>query len=156
MSERRPPKKRKIGIATQVFIGLGLGLFVGVFFGEKVAFLKIGGDAFIALLQITVILYVMVALITSLGRLTLEDAKKLGLQGGSILLVLWAVGLIVVLLSPLAFPIGRPHRFSASVRSKRLSLSTFSSSISRQTYFHRYPTQSSRRSSSSASCSVWR
>jgi Na+/H+-dicarboxylate symporter len=53
-----------------------------------VSFLKIGGDPFIALLQITVIPYVMVALIISLGRLTLADAKALGLQGGSILLVL--------------------------------------------------------------------
>jgi Na+/H+-dicarboxylate symporter len=104
MRAQRSLKKRKIGIATQVFIGLGLGLLVGVFFGEDAAFLKIGGDAFIALLQITVIPYVMVALITSLGRLTLADAKALGLRGGSILLVLWAVGLIVVLLSPLAFP----------------------------------------------------
>ena len=94
----------KIGIATQVFIGLGLGLLVGVFFGEKVGFLKIAGDAFIALLQITVIPYVMVALITSIGRLTLADAKALGFRGGSILLVLWAIGVMVVLLSPLAFP----------------------------------------------------
>ena len=104
MRAERSRKKRRIGIATQVFIGLGLGILVGVFFGEDAAFLKIGGDAFIALLQITVIPYVMVALITSLGRLTLADAKALGLRGGSILLVLWAVGLVVVLLSPLAFP----------------------------------------------------
>lgn len=104
MNERHPKQRRRLGIATQVFIGLGLGILVGVFFGDKVALLKIGGDAFIALLQITVIPYVMIALITSLGRLTLEDAKSLGLKGGSILLVLWAVGLVVVLISPLAFP----------------------------------------------------
>lgn len=104
MNAPPPAKKRKLGIATQVFIALGLGLLVGVFFGEEVAFLKIGGDAFIALLQVTVIPYVVVALITSLGRLTLADARSLGLKAGSILLVLWAVGLMVVLLSPLAFP----------------------------------------------------
>lgn len=101
-SETKP--KRNLGIATQVFLGLGLGLLVGVFFGEEAAFLKIGGDAFIALLQITVIPYVMVALITSLGRLTLDEAKTLGLKAGSVLLVLWAVGLAVVLVSPVAFP----------------------------------------------------
>ena len=104
MSAETPRKRRRIGLATQVFIGLGFGILVGIFFGEEVAVLKIGGDAFIALLQITVIPYVMVALITSLGRLTLADAKALGLKGGSILLVLWAVGVVVVLLSPLAFP----------------------------------------------------
>ena len=95
---------RRISLATQVLIGLGLGLLTGLFFGEEVAFLKLGGDIFIAALQITVIPYVMVALITSLGRLTLDEAKALGLKAGVVLLVLWVIGLIVVLASPLAFP----------------------------------------------------
>ena len=104
MNTAAPVRRRRISLATQVFIGLGLGLLVGVFFGEEVAFLKIGGDIFIAALQITVIPYVMVALITSLGRLKLDDAKALGLLAGAVLLVLWAIGLTVVLASPLAFP----------------------------------------------------
>ena len=98
----KPP--RRLGLPTQVFIGLGLGILVGIFFGEEAAFLKIGGDIFIALLQVTVIPYVVVALITSLGRLTLDDAKALGLRAGGVLLVLWAIGIVVVLASPLAFP----------------------------------------------------
>ena len=55
MSATTSVQRRRIGTATQVFIGLGLGILVGLFFGEKVAFLQIGGDIFIALLQITVI-----------------------------------------------------------------------------------------------------
>jgi Na+/H+-dicarboxylate symporter len=35
-----PRRKRRLGIATQVFIGLGLGIVVGVFFGEEAAFLN--------------------------------------------------------------------------------------------------------------------
>ncbi len=96
--------KRRIGLATQVFIGLGLGIITGIFFGEEVAFLKLFGDAFIGLLQITVIPYVIVALITSIGRLTIDEVKNLSIKAGSILLLLWAVGLAVVLLSSLAFP----------------------------------------------------
>jgi len=95
MSTAVEPRRRRLGIATQVFIGLGLGLLVGLFFGEKAAFLKVGGDVFIAALQITVIPYVVVALITSLGRLTLDQAKALGLKAGGVLLVLWAIGLTV-------------------------------------------------------------
>jgi proton glutamate symport protein len=104
VSEHAPRQRRKLGIATQVLIGFGLGVGAGIFFGEGVAFLKIGGDAFIALLQITVIPYVMVALITSVGRLTLSDAKALSMRAGSVLLLLWALGVAVVLLAPLAFP----------------------------------------------------
>jgi len=104
MSSVQPRKNRRPGLATQVFIGLGLGILVGVFFGEKVAFFKIAGDGFIALLQMTVIPYVVVALITSLGRLTLADARELGIRAGSVLLVLWLIGLVVVFLTPLALP----------------------------------------------------
>lgn len=99
-----PVRRKRLGIASQVFIGLALGVVAGVFFGEEVAFLKIGGDAFIALLQITVIPYVVVALITSIGRLTLDDVKRLAIRGGSILSVLWAIGLVVIFLTPLVLP----------------------------------------------------
>jgi hypothetical protein len=58
----------------------------------------------IGALQITVIPNVMVAPITSLGRLGLGDAKLPGLKAGSVLLLLWAIGLSVVFLAPLAFP----------------------------------------------------
>jgi Na+/H+-dicarboxylate symporter/ABC-type amino acid transport substrate-binding protein len=99
-----PPQKRRLGLAEQIVIGLVLGVAAGVFFGEKVGFLKVAGDAFIMLLQVTVIPYITVSLITALGRLTLKDAKLLGLKAGSVLLLLWGVGLAVVLLGPLAFP----------------------------------------------------
>jgi Na+/H+-dicarboxylate symporter len=42
--------------------------------------------------------------ITSLGRLTIDDAKALAVKAGAVLLTLWAIGLIVILSSPLAFP----------------------------------------------------
>jgi Na+/H+-dicarboxylate symporter/ABC-type amino acid transport substrate-binding protein len=104
MSSTQPGPRRRISVATQVFIGLGLGLFVGLFFGERVVWLRVGGDIFIGALQITVIPYVMVALITSLGRLDLRDARNLALKAGSVLLLLWAIGLSIVFLAPLAFP----------------------------------------------------
>ena len=98
------PQNRRLGLAEQIMIGLVLGVAAGVFFGEKVGFLKVAGDAFIMLLQVTVIPYITVSLITALGRLTLKDAKLLGLKAGSVLLLLWVIGLAVVLLAPLAFP----------------------------------------------------
>lgn len=101
---KEPRKKSRFGLAEKVLVGLVLGLAVGVFFGEMAGFLKIAGDAFIMLLQITVIPYIMVSLITALGRLSIEDTKSLGLKAGGILLVLWGVGLAVVLVTPLAFP----------------------------------------------------
>jgi Na+/H+-dicarboxylate symporter len=99
-----PTKKRRLGLAEKVLIGLVMGVAVGVFFGERVGFLEIGGQAFIMLLQMTAIPYILVSLITALGRLSLGDAKMLGVKAGTILLGLWGVGLVIVLVSPLAFP----------------------------------------------------
>jgi Na+/H+-dicarboxylate symporter len=61
------PPKRRLGSGEKILIGLVLGLAVGIFFGEMTAILKIAGDAFIMLLQITVIPYITVSLITALG-----------------------------------------------------------------------------------------
>lgn len=91
-------------LAEQVLLGLVLGIAAGVFFGEMAEPLKTVGDAFIMLLQVTVIPYIVVSLITALGQLTIDDAKKLGRKAGSVLLVLWGIGVVVVLLTPLAFP----------------------------------------------------
>jgi Na+/H+-dicarboxylate symporter len=85
-------------------IGLVLGIAAGVFFGELAHALKTVGDAFIMLLQVAVIPYIVASLMTALGRLTLDDAKKLGLKAGGVLLVLWGIGVVVLLLTPLAFP----------------------------------------------------
>jgi len=91
-------------LAERVLIGLILGIAAGVFLGELAHAVKIVGDAFIMLLQVAVIPYIVVSLITALGRLTFDDAKKLGLKAGGVLLVLWSIGVAILLLSPLAFP----------------------------------------------------
>ncbi len=63
---RKPP----LSLATKIFLGLGLGIVVGVFFGEQVAFLNLAGEAFIQLLQMAVIPIVALSLIDGLGRLS--------------------------------------------------------------------------------------
>ena len=97
---RRPP----VPLATQILLGLVLGVCAGLFFGEIVAPLKLIGDVFIKLLQVTVIPYIVVALITGLGRLNYEEVRQLAIKGGSVLLLLWAVAIVLVLLLPLSFP----------------------------------------------------
>ncbi|MDJ0895624.1 MAG: cation:dicarboxylase symporter family transporter [Alphaproteobacteria bacterium] len=91
-------------LATQVLLGMLLGIAAGAFFGEEVAFLKVGGQAFIMLLQMTVIPYMTVALMVGIGQLTYADAKRLALSGGAVLVILWGIGLTLVFLSPLAYP----------------------------------------------------
>ena len=61
----------------RVILGLILGIFAGLFFGELLEPLKIAGDIYIRLLQMTVLPYVIVSLIAGLGQLDARLARLL-------------------------------------------------------------------------------
>jgi len=97
------PNKR-LSLSTKILIGLALGVLTGLFLGEPAGRLKIAGDIFVGLLQMTVLPYVMVSLIAGLGRLDFHEARRLALRGGLVLAGLWTVALATVAVFPLAFP----------------------------------------------------
>jgi Na+/H+-dicarboxylate symporter len=84
-----------------VIVSLVLGVIAGIFFGEPMGELEILGDAYIKLLQMTVIPYIMVSLIGGLGRLDMNMAKRIGLRGGGLILFLWLLTLLTLLFLPL-------------------------------------------------------
>jgi Na+/H+-dicarboxylate symporter/ABC-type amino acid transport substrate-binding protein len=98
-------KRARLSLSRQVLLGLLLGIAVGIFFGEMVGWMKIVGDIFIKLLQITVIPYISFSLITGLGELNYEVVRRLALKGGGILLLVWAIAIVIVVLMPLSFPV---------------------------------------------------
>ena len=53
-------KKRRPGLGTLVLIGFGLGIACGLFFGEIAVVFEPVGRAYIRLLQMAVIPYIMV------------------------------------------------------------------------------------------------
>ena len=97
-------KKPRISLANQVLLGLVFGVLAGVCFGEMVAPLQWFGDAFIKLLQMTIIPYIVVSLITSLGSLSYEQAKSLGIEIGKFMLLLWGLGLVAMYSVTWMFP----------------------------------------------------
>ena len=94
-------ENQPLSLAAKIMIGLGLGLAVGLFFGEWVSPLEVIGRA---LLQMAVLPYVMVSLIAGLGKLKLSDARLLASKGGMLVLLLWGVSLALVFLLPFSFP----------------------------------------------------
>ena len=98
------PTRRKLSISTQVVLALLLGVLVGLFFGEHIAFLQHVGKAFILLLQMTVLPYIVLSLMTGLGNLSYEQVKTLALRVGTLLVISWGLAFLVILLMPLAFP----------------------------------------------------
>ena len=90
--------------SRKILVGLLSGLALGLFAGELVAPLKVVADGFVKLLQMTVLPYVTLSIITSLGALDATQAKRLGLRVGAVLIGLWVVALAFASLFPLAFP----------------------------------------------------
>jgi Na+/H+-dicarboxylate symporter len=91
-------------LSTRILLGLGLGVAAGLFFGEAMSALEVVGDAFLRLLRMTVMPYVMVSLVVGLGRLDYAQARSLAVWGGGLLLLLWAISFAMVAVMPLAFP----------------------------------------------------
>jgi len=90
--------------SRKILVGLALGILVGLFFGEHALALKWAADGFVKLLQMTVLPYVTVSIIESLGSLDAADARRLGLRAGAVLVALWIVALTFAMLVPLTFP----------------------------------------------------
>lgn len=76
MTEDKFPKPR-MGLSGKILLGMVLGIPVGIFFGEEVAFLNFLGEAFVQLLQVSILPFVLVSLIVGPGKLNYEQALAL-------------------------------------------------------------------------------
>ncbi len=109
-----------------MLLGLILGALLGIVFGELVGFLDIVADGYVQLLQMTVLPYVTISLVSGLGSLTFRQAKLLVTKVGSLLLVLWAMAFAILFAMPSPFHPGRRRVFSAAPSYKPTRSSIFS------------------------------
>jgi Na+/H+-dicarboxylate symporter len=79
-------------------------MMVGIIIGEMAAFLQTIGQAFILLLQMTLLPYITLSLITGLGHLSYQEVKILVLKVGGLLVGSWMVAFAAILLIPFTFP----------------------------------------------------
>ena len=81
-----------------------LGLFAGIFFGENAAVIVFVGKAYIGLIQMPILLYMVISLLLGIGSLSYEKAGILAITGGIVLVASWFLAFTIVFLMPLAFP----------------------------------------------------
>jgi len=96
--------KRPLTLSTKILIGLFLGVITGLFLGDYAYPFDYIGQAFIGLLQMTVLPYIVFSLMMNIGRLSLDTGRQLINNGMKVLAVLIVFGLINLLILPLAFP----------------------------------------------------
>jgi Na+/H+-dicarboxylate symporter/ABC-type amino acid transport substrate-binding protein len=101
-------------MSRNILLGLFGGIAVGLFFGEHAAILDWPARAFIQLLQVTVLPYIVTSLITGIASGTPAQARRLAGRGGMALLLLWVIGLTLVVVSPLALPPEKGGAFYAT------------------------------------------
>jgi Na+/H+-dicarboxylate symporter/ABC-type amino acid transport substrate-binding protein len=90
--------------SNKILVGLSTGIVVGLFLGEYASALTWAADGFVKLLQMTVLPYVTVSIVGSLGKLKATEARLLGLRAGLVLGGLWLVALVFAGLIVLTFP----------------------------------------------------
>jgi Na+/H+-dicarboxylate symporter len=94
----------RLTLTSLIWIGLLSGLALGLFIGEYAAGLSVVGDVYVGLLQMTVLPYIVVSLVSNFGRMSLAEARILAQKGGIVLLYLWGLGAATVFILGLAFP----------------------------------------------------
>jgi len=103
-ARERNNNKSRPSLSTMILIGLASGVATGLFFGEMVSGLRLVGRAYIGLIQMTILPYMVVSLIGGIGHLSYDSAKRLALTGGVVLLGSWLLAFALIFVLPLAFP----------------------------------------------------
>ncbi|MCW3777501.1 dicarboxylate/amino acid:cation symporter [Levilactobacillus namurensis] len=81
----------KLTLTTQIMLGMVGGILLGILFGPAVGGLKLLGDIFLRLIQMTVVLLIFGAVIEALGNLPANALGRLGLKTA-----LWFLGTTIV------------------------------------------------------------
>jgi len=101
----------RLSLSAWIFIGLGLGVLVGLLFGELCHPLSFVGKAFIMLLQMGVLPYMVVTLIQGVGSLSPSEARLMAGKGSLTLVLFWVVGLVTIFAFTYAFPVSQTSSF---------------------------------------------
>ncbi|WP_333651556.1 dicarboxylate/amino acid:cation symporter [Lacrimispora sp.] len=73
-------KKIKLSMTVQIIIGMIGGMLLGIGFGDKVKDIKLIGDIFLRLIQMSVVVMVMGAVIESVANLDPKDLGRFGIK----------------------------------------------------------------------------
>jgi Na+/H+-dicarboxylate symporter/ABC-type amino acid transport substrate-binding protein len=98
------PALRHLSLSTRIILGLVLGIFTGLFFGEPAEILQPIADIYIRLMQMTVLPYLVMSLIIGFGQLNPGDAKRLAVRSGILLALVWGLSFLVIAAMPATFP----------------------------------------------------
>lgn len=98
MSFPQPP------LSVQIISAMFIGLIIGYLSQTTYSLIDSAANAFVTLLQMTVLPYIVLSLIVGIGGLSPSKAKKISKQSIAIIIVMIIVVLFFIFSTPLAFP----------------------------------------------------
>jgi Na+/H+-dicarboxylate symporter/ABC-type amino acid transport substrate-binding protein len=120
LTETSAPKNKIIAffkdmsLTRRILLGLVLGVFAGLFFGESLTVLQPLADTYLRLSQMAVIPYLILSLTISVGRMSAHTASKIGKWGFVLMLFFWFLTLVLLAVSPTVFPVFQNASFYSS------------------------------------------
>ena len=94
----------KFGRLAWILIALMASIVVGLFFGESCSILQPFSQAFVKILQITVLPFIVVNLVVGIGSMRSSEARIVAIKGCTIMVFFWILGAVTVFSMQLAFP----------------------------------------------------
>jgi len=94
----------KIPLSVQIISAMFIGLLLGYILATPYSVINNIANAFVTLLQMTVLPYITLSLIVGLGGLSPNKAKKVSKQSLAIIFIMILVVLFFIFSTPLAFP----------------------------------------------------
>ncbi|NQZ21814.1 MAG: cation:dicarboxylase symporter family transporter [Colwellia sp.] len=94
----------KIPLSVQIISAMFVGLLLGYILATPYSVINNIANAFVTLLQMTVLPYITLSLIVGLGGLSPDKAKKVSRQSLAIIFIMILVVLFFIFSTPLAFP----------------------------------------------------
>ena len=103
-----------MSLTKKILLGLVLGVLTGIFLGEIAQPFSIGGEIYIGLLQMTVLPYIVLSLISNIGGITWSERRGLVVAALAVLGFLLMLGVATLALVPMAFPVWASASFFSS------------------------------------------
>jgi Na+/H+-dicarboxylate symporter len=102
---------RRPSLSARILAGLAAGLATGLFFGHLAAALQPLADVYIRLMQMTVLPYLVLALVIGFGQLDGDVARRLAWRAAAMLAATWGLTGGVIAVLPLALPAAESASF---------------------------------------------
>ncbi len=94
----------RTSLSLQMVLATILGICCGLFFGDTLSFFKPWTDVYIMILKITILPYLIVAIIHGVGLLNISQAKEILKKGVFFIGLAWGINLLIIYLTYYSFP----------------------------------------------------